>query len=289
MRKALILFMSLALAISLCSCVLEPTVSEVETLAQFLESLSFGDKEIKLANDIDISVGGYTTEHPLILDLSGVTIDLNGHAICGIQAAGVSGNGDHSYQVVNCSLMLYGNNFTIKNGALKPSASSKHPIVLTINQNTSFSTDVNSSANSDTQEYKDFMVYRNARTYGRNVKYKGIRLENVTSDNGGIMIYDSEVTLKNCNITQQSRSFTNSIANVAAMFSVVTIDGGSYNNYQSLGAGKFVRWLKLYWSTGYVSNGVRHNINATHYKYVEDSMFYLDKSTTGTEVPEYSK
>lgn len=288
MKKAFLVFITIISVFSLASCVLEPTVSEVETLSQLLESLGFGDKEIKLASDIDISSGGYTSTNPLILDLTGVELDLNGHSICGIMSSSVSGNGDHSYQTVDCSLRVVGSNFTIKNGSLKLSPSTKYPIALVVNQS-SFSSNVNSSEYADTKEYADFTEYKSTHKYGDNARYSRITLSDIVCDNGGIMITDSEAELINCSFTQISKSYTNSIANITCTFSKVTIIGGTYNNYQSVATGKFVRWLKLYWSTGIVKNGVTHNLNSSHYKYVEDSMFYPEKSSTGIELPEISK
>ncbi len=288
MKKAFIVIITIISVFSLASCVLEPTVSEVETLSQFLESLGFGDKEIKLTRDIDISSGGYTSTNPLILDLTGVVLDLNGHSICGIMSSSVSGNGDHSYQTVDCSLRVIGSDFTIRNGSLKLSPSTKYPIALVVNQS-SFSSNVNSSEYADTKEYEDFNEYKSSHKYGNNAKFSRITLSDIVCENGGIMITDSEAELKNCSLTQVSKTYTNSIANITCIFSKVTINGGTFNNYQSVAAGKYVRWLKLYWSTGIVKNGSTHNPNSSHYKYVEDSMFYLEKSAVGIELPETSK
>lgn len=268
MRRTITIILALLMVLTLFVSCDDTMESPVLSVTDLIEAAKYSEK-ITLEEDLDLAAAGFNNANPLVLDLSGKTLDLNGHTIKGIVCNSIAGNSDKGYQTSDCSLIVVGSGFTIKNGTLTLGAS-KYPIIMMVNPPAVSENDSS---------------YKASHVYGKNPKNKGISIENITCANGGFIVYDSAVTFADCNLTQAKVKFNYTISTITGLFSEIRVKSGTYNNFQPV-TYDYPRWIKLYYSSGWASNGVRHNMESSHYQYVEDSMFYLDKSSLGGEVPE---
>lgn len=211
----------------------------VGTIDSLLAAITAGKQYIRLNADIDVS--SYTTESPFVLDLTGKSLDLNGHVISGIRST--TKDIANTTQTTNCSLIVKGKDFTLKNGKLAM-ANDKGGYALQINT----SEDQDPSANT------------------------GIVLEALTLPNGGLSANGCTILLRGCYMKEPSTCTTNR-ATICLHHSDCTLESGTYVNEADYA---YQRYLKVLNSTVRIKNDVRYS--GTLLYSVSYSLFYLERT-----------
>ena len=209
---------------------------EVSSIQELQEAIMVGFTNIRLGDDIRLT--DYSTTEPLVLNLNGVVLDMNGFGFkgCVSVVADIANKG----QTTRCNLQFKGGDFAILNGNFSKSIAGGY--VFQINPDETDPT-----------------------------KYTNIVLDGLVSGDGGIDIHGSCVTVRNCSFNQpvgNTKNFT------TLMFtdSLVVLESGTFKNKSNY---SYQRWLKLFNSKAYVKNGVEWEGSVLYS--VEDSMLLLEK------------
>ena len=209
---------------------------EVSSIQELQEAIMVGFTNIRLAADIRLN--DYTSTSPLVLNMEGIVLDMDGYSFkgCVSVVADIANKG----QTTKCNLQFKGSNFAILNGNFSKSIAGGY--VFQINPD---STDPEQKTN--------------------------IVLDGLASGDGGIDIRGSSVTIRNCNFNQPVGN-TQNFTTLMFTDSYVTIESGTFKNKSNY---SYKRWLKLYNSKAYVKNDV--SWDGTVLYSVEDSMLLLEK------------
>ena len=209
---------------------------EVSSIQELKEAITVGFTNIRLGADIRLT--DYSTTEPLVLNMTGVVLDMDGFGFkgCVSVVTDIANKG----QTTRCNLQFKGSDFAILNGNFSKSVAGGY--VFQINPDDKDPT-----------------------------KNTNIVLDGLVSGDGGIDIHGSCVTLRNCNFNQpvgNTKNFT------TLMFtdSYVVLESGTYRNKSNY---SYKRWLKLFNSKAYVKNNV--DWDGTVLYSVEDSMLLLQK------------
>ncbi|MBQ7507940.1 MAG: MBL fold metallo-hydrolase [Spirochaetales bacterium] len=209
----------------------------VSTIQELQDALSQGLKNIRLGADLNVNT--YATASPLVLDMTGVVLDMNGFGFRGV--ASVVSDIKNKGQNTRYNLQFKGRAFAVLNGYFTKTMDGGYALQINAEE-----TDPEKNSN--------------------------IILDGISMANGGLDIRGSAVTLRNCNMNQPLGN-TQNFTTLMFTDSYVTIESGRYRNVSNY---SYKRWLKLYNAKAWVRNGVRWD--GTVLYSVEDSMLLLDKN-----------
>ena len=209
---------------------------EVTSIQELQEAIMVGFTNIRLGADIRLT--DYTTTEPLVLNMTGVVLDMDGFGFkgCVSVVTDIANKG----QTTRSNLQFKGSDFAILNGNFSKSIAGGY--VFQINPD---ETDPTKNTN--------------------------IVLDGLVSGDGGIDIHGSCVTVRNCNFNQPVGN-TQNFTTLMFTNSYVVLESGTFKNVSNY---SYKRWLKLFNSKAYVKNGVEWDGSVLYS--VEDSMLLLEK------------
>lgn len=209
---------------------------EVTSIQELQEAIMVGFTNIRLGADIRLT--DYSTTEPLVLNMTGVVLDMDGFGFkgCVSVVTDIANKG----QTTRSNLQFKGSDFAILNGNFSKSIAGGY--VFQINPG---ETDPTKNTN--------------------------IVLDGLVSGDGGIDIHGSCVTVRNCNFNQPVGN-TQNFTTLMFTNSYVVLESGTFKNVSNY---SYKRWLKLYNSKAYVKNGVEWDGSVLYS--VEDSMLLLEK------------
>ena len=209
---------------------------EVSDVQELKDAINGGLTNIRLESDIRLQ--DYSTSSPLVLNMNGVVLDMNGYSFknCVSVVTDIANKG----QTTRCNLQFNGKNFAILNGNFTKSIAGGYVFQINTNE-----TDPTKNTN--------------------------IVLDGLTSADGGIDVRGSSVTIRNCYFNQPVGN-TQNFTTLMFTSSYAVLESGTFKNKSDY---SYKRWLKLYNSKAYVKNGV--DWDGTVLYSVEDSMLLLEK------------
>lgn len=195
------------------------TYFTVSSIDELIAAIGAGKPYIKLGANLDISA--YTKESPLVLNMTGKTLNLDGHTISGCSGIIKSG----SDQEVETALVFNGNNFTIKNGSFLLSGTAGG-YAFRINR------------------FEEINPVLNP----------GVVLEAITISNAGINVNGCTVTIKGCTFIQPSTCSANRPP-LLFNYARCNLESGSflYN-----GKNSYKRFMRMYNTDILIGNDVRY-------------------------------
>ena len=213
------------------------TFTVVSSAVELKQAVQAGEKNIRLGADIPVSAFS-ASNSPLVLDLTGVVLDMNGFSFTG--CVSIVSEIVSKGQGCVCNLVFNGSDFAILNGHVRKSKDGGYGFQINPN-----STDPLSRTN--------------------------IVIDGMTFDNCGLDVRGSTVTLRNCMMTQP-KNCTENFSTLMFTDSYVVIESGDYRNIAN---NTYQRWLKLANSKAYIKNGVDRT--GTVLYSVEDSVLILER------------
>lgn len=209
---------------------------EVSDVQELKDAINGGLTNIRLESDIRLQ--DYSTSSPLVLNMNGVVLDMNGYSFknCVSVVTDIANKG----QTTRCNLQFNGKNFAILNGNFTKSIAGGYVFQINTNE-----TDPTKNTN--------------------------IVLDGLTSADGGIDVRGSSVTIRNCYFNQPVGN-TQNFTTLMFTSSYAVLESGTFKNKSDY---SYKRWLKLFNSKAYVKNGVEWDGSVLYS--VEDSMLILEK------------
>lgn len=209
---------------------------EVSSIQELQEAIQVGFTNIRLGADIRLQE--YSSTSPLVLNLEGIVLDMDGYSFkgCVSVVADIANKG----QTCRCNLQFNGKNFAILNGNFSKSIAGGYVFQINANE-----TDPTKNTN--------------------------IVLDGLTSADGGIDVRGSSVTIRNCFFNQPVGN-TQNFTTLMFTNSYAVLESGTFKNKSDY---SYKRWLKLFNSKAYVKNGVEWDGSVLYS--VEDSMLILEK------------
>ena len=214
----------------------------VSSAQELLDAIAGGEKNIILG--ADISLNGYNTSAPLLLNLDGVVLDMDGHAFTDVVSttADIANKGQNT----RSNLRVEGSDFAILNGVFTKTLAGGYALQINLDPKKS----------ADAVSPGDHM---------------NIVLDGLTFTNGGLDAWASTITIRNCTMVQPSENIKN-FSTLMFTGCNVTLESGSFSNVSSY---SYRRWFKLHFSKIYIRNGVSWEGSVLYS--AEDSLVFLEK------------